>query len=602
MALVSKAQTITDIRHPVYKAREADWRKYRLTYWGGDHFISEYLERFSSRETNADFKRRLKMAYNPGHAKAAVDDVRNAIYQRLVDVVRITQDKTYNDAVQGENGGVDLQGSTMNGYLGRVIMPELLSMGKVGVYVDKDQMPAENLAEQVRANVRPYLYFYQIEDILSWRYDRKNQLVSLLLRDTSEEVDEKTGLVSGEVTTYRLLKKVDHNTVSVEIYPHVPKNKKNSPPVEPTEVHLLKLKRIPFVIFDIGDSLLKDISDYQIALLNLASSDLNYAIKANYPFYIEQFSLSQFNPFLAQSTDKSIVDLGVDETCAADACPPPTPSMSVGTGEGRRYPEGLNPPAFIHPSAEPLMASMQKQEQLKTEIRQLMNIALTNVAPQRASAESKEKDDRGLEAGLSYIGLCLRNGERQIAYIWADYQNKPQKNIVISYPDNYSLKSDSDRRSEAVELAELLPTIPSLSYQRYLAKQIARLILGTKVPPSKLDEILSEIDKAEVICVDPDLIRKDVEVGLLTRALGSKARLYPEGESERALEEKAAIAALTLAAQTSPEATDSASQNLGARGAKELDPDPASAKDEKKVAQDPENNLDGKKLTRGEGK
>ena len=34
--------------------------------------------------------------------------------------------------------------------------------------------------------------------------------------------------------------------------------------------------------------MIKDVVNHQIALLNLGSSDVNYALKSNFPFYIEQ--------------------------------------------------------------------------------------------------------------------------------------------------------------------------------------------------------------------------------------------------------------------------------------------------------------------------
>ena len=82
------------------------------------------------------------------------------------------------------------------------------------------------------------------------------------------------------------------------------------------------------------------------------------------------------------------------------------------------------------------------------EIRQLINLADTKIDPTRASAESKKMDMGGLEAGLSYIGLELEYGERQIQEIWSMYENS--KNIAtINYPERYDLRSDADRREEA---------------------------------------------------------------------------------------------------------------------------------------------------------
>ena len=65
----------------------------------------------------------------------------------------------------------------------------------------------------------------------------------------------------------------------------------------------LELTRIPFVMMDIRDSLLKDICNHQIALLNLLSSDVNFALKANFPFYIEQRDIRAVGSHLKQSAN-----------------------------------------------------------------------------------------------------------------------------------------------------------------------------------------------------------------------------------------------------------------------------------------------------------
>ena len=75
------------------------------------------------------------------------------------------------------------------------------------------------------------------------------------------------------------------------------------------------------------------------------------------------------------------------------------PSIKVGATHGRTYDKGMNPPAFINPSAEPLRASLELQDRLKRDIRELVNLAVSSLAV-RASAESKAMDNQGLEAGL----------------------------------------------------------------------------------------------------------------------------------------------------------------------------------------------------------
>jgi hypothetical protein len=563
-------RTIDRIRHPDYTLRYHDWELYRRTFDGGSDFVHHYLKKFSSRETHKDFCRRKEISYCPAHAKAAIIDVRNAIYQRMVDISRKGGPASYNTSVLGVEGGVDLRGNTMDGFIGRIVLPELLVLGRVGVYIDKDPMPdMPNLAQT--AGLRPYLYYYRAEDILSWQLDRNNQLTVLLLRDHHITVDENTGLPDGEGESFRLLRMTDRGVV-VEIHKSMTSDVirgSRTVTIEKTSETRLDIPRIPFVFFDIGQSLLKDVAGYQIALLNLASSDLNYALKSNFPFYTEQYNPNTQSLYLKRGNNASIADT-ITEDCAStpckeDECKPPSTEISTGVSEGRAYPTGTERPAFIHPSSEPLKASMEKQEQLKTEIRQLVNLAITNIKPQRASAESKEKDDRGLEAGLSYIGLELEHGEREIGKIWALYEGGEAP--TVKYPDSYSLRSDDDRRREAKELRELMAMLPSKRYQKTLAKDIARITVGNTITNEELVEINDEIESAPVVVTDPEVVRLDHEAGFVSTETASKIRGYPAGEVDQAKIDHAERLERIQMAQ-------SAAPNPGARGLRDMSADP----------------------------
>ena len=112
--------------------------------------------------------------------------------------------------------------------------------------------------------------------------------------------------------------------------------------------------------------------------------------------------------------------------------------MKVGTTYGMTYGKNLNQPAFINPSPDPLRASMQLQEKMEGDIRRIVQLAVENLA---SSAEAKSKDNQGLEAGLSFIGLVLEHGERLISEYWAAYeQSDPTKRQIptVKYPDRYS--------------------------------------------------------------------------------------------------------------------------------------------------------------------
>lgn len=562
---------ISSITHPEYDRNLSNWSKYRLTYEGGDKFIDQYLKRFSTRESMLDFQLRREISYCPAHAKAAVIEIQNSIYQRMVDIVRENGPQSYQQAITGEDSiGVDRRGNGINGFIGRKVLPELLSISRVGIYIDKQAIPeAASLADTRK--VRPYMYVYRAEDIRSYTYS-EDRLVSLLLRDHVDEIDPDTGLTVGTVEGYRHLVVTDAG-VKVTFYDDRGKQQYQL---------LLNMSIIPFVILDLSNSLLADVANYQIALLNAASSDMNYIMKANFPFYTEQFSPQ--TEMLANMGVKNVDNPGTGEVANKTA----DNELRIGAAQGRRYPSGLDRPEFIHPSPDPLIASMDKQERLKADIRQLVNLALVNMSPSRVSTKTTEYNNQGLEAGLAHIGMELETGERLIARIWSMYEGY-KEDTIIKYPTKYSLLTDDERRKEAKELTEEMTKIPSLTYQKVVAKRVVDVLLGAKISSAELNTIYTEIQGAKVIVIDPAIVKQDHEAGFVSTEMASQIRGYPEGQVEQAKKDHAERAARIAIAQS----------KASARGVADMSADD-DAKDEKTVSQDPDNDANAHKNVRGD--
>lgn len=541
---------ITQMRHPDYRQRNPDWRRWRLAYEGGRPFINAFLERFSKREDVDEFASRKKMTYCPRFAGAAVDDVKNSIYQRMTDIVRTGGDKSYQDAVAGLGGGVDLEGSNMNRFMGQLVLPELLVTGKVGVYVD---MPSD-IGPTVADNIgkRPYLYYYCAEDIANWdvAYDGDERFyTSLLLRDNEVEYDDVSGLATGSTASWRLYQ-LTPDGVEVQFL-----NNKS----EVTDRTLLVgLKRIPFIVLELNKSLMEDVADYQVALLNLESCDINYMLRSNFPFYVENYDPRSEMNFGRPGQDQVQADPDLKKK-----------EVVTGNTTGRRYPIGAKAPEFIHPSPEPLKASMEKEDRIKQDIRKLLSLSLTYLEPKFASAQSKGMDDRSLEAGLSSLGWLLQYGENQIADIWAGYLNS--KAATVHYPRSYSLKSEEERRTDAQNDAKLLAIVPSRTYQKEIAKKIAHTMLSHLVSPEDLDKIAKEIDESKYMSGVAADIQIDLQNGLVTEETASEARGYADGEVAKARQQHADRLARIQKAQ-SPQ-TGSLT-NPGARGVPDANPTP----------------------------
>ena len=110
--VVEYITNIVEVRHPSYFSSLLDWRKWRICYNGGEYFRKLYLKKFSGREDELDFNDRLEMTPIPTFARVAIDDVRNAIFQRMRDITRRGGSQAYQSAVNGLNLGVDLRGNT----------------------------------------------------------------------------------------------------------------------------------------------------------------------------------------------------------------------------------------------------------------------------------------------------------------------------------------------------------------------------------------------------------------------------------------------------------------------------------------------------------
>jgi len=571
---------ISSIRHPLFENNILEWEKWRIVFEGGELFRNRFLEMTSKREDPLDFKLRKKMTPIPSFSKSAITEVKNSIFQRMVDVARRDGPDSYQKAITGVDFGVDFKGSSMNNFIGQQVLPELLLMSRVGIMIDSPDTIGTTLKDS--QGLRPYLYRYQAEDILSWseRPGRPDEFDAVLLRDF---VEIKRGRLPSETLERFRFMFIDEtdDKVHVQFFRSEPAKTETTAILgqptgvqtkakevqidaqgEPTDQDIiLDMNIIPFVIVELSHSLMADIADHQIALLNLESLDINFAIKSNTVFYTEQQDERSMSSHIhgPANPDSS----GTEAEAGANR----PQEIELGSTKGRIYSKGLDQPAFIHPSAEPLLASITKQEKLKQDIRRLLHLAVSAIEPRSASAESKQLDQHGLEAGLSNIGLILESAERKIATYWTLYLTATTKPASIKYPEKYSLRSDEDRRKEAESLENLRDIIPSDKYQKSISKEIVRIVLGSKLSNEDLDKIFSEIDSAEAFSANPLTLFEAVERGGLCLKSMAKLLGYSEDEPDKAAKDHATRLARISQAQSAQRLADALE---GARGLEDL--------------------------------
>ena len=601
-------QNMISARHPVYLRDWGHWQLWRNTYESGEYFVSNYLQKFTQREDDAAFTSRKSITPIPAFAKAAINDVRNSIFQRLRDALRKGGSNAYKHAIQGLEGGVDMRGSSMDKFMGVDILTELLVMGRVGCYVDSPISTPSLTSEASLADTmtqRPYLYMYPVEDILSWTCSnpsKPEEFQALLLRDRCATFKQpgayQIRIPDGSYERFRLVWiNPETGKVNVQFFDPqgTPINGDTGLPTadEPIE---LELTQIPFCLLDIGNSLLKDVCRHQIALLNLGSSDVAYALKANYPFYVEQRDLRAVGDHLKHATNP-------DGTATAGGQGAKDEEIQVGATQGRAYDMKMEAPQFIHPSPEPLEASIKLQEKLEDDIRKLVQLAVQNKIGKRVSPESKQMDNQGLEAGLSFIGLILEGAERRLAEFWAIYEERqPRKRLIatIKYPDRYSLKTDKDRIEEATKVADLMYSVPGATVKQELAKNIVETLLSGKTTVETLDKIYKEISTANYTTSDPDTVIRAMEAGLCGEQTASIALGFSDEEYIQARKDHLERIMRIKEAQSSGDEEDG---REGARGVDDLASDPSKeGKEEKAESRDTTLRDTVNKPVRGEGR
>ena len=561
------ANNIINIRSQNYLRDSLDWELWRDTFEGGEFYRDQYLVKFSNRETDAEFTERRMLTPIPTFAKSAILDVRNNLYQRLVGVSRVGGSKQYRTAVLGVVGGVDGEGSTMDSFIGKDVLTELLLMGKVGVYVDAAPPLGDTLAD---VTFPPYLTYYRVEDILSYSKaprGKGGEFQSVLLRDWNVTVEGDLGpgvvLPNGTEVGYRLVWKDDMGKVWYQLFDKGGEDKTG--PVATT------LKRVPFVLFDIGDSLMKDVASYQRSLLNLASNDVYYAIKSNSPFLTIQRDHYASGDHLKRAEDAEGAVGNAEE---------------VGAGKGRYYGIGEERPGFISPPTDTLEASMKLQEKLEDNIRHLINLAVSSKAGSRTeSAESKKVGQGGLEAGLSFIGLVLEAGEKLIATLWAEYENVSNpKPATVHYPERYTLKGDMERLEEAEQSLKLVERMPTQELKKVAAKMIVDTLVGGKLPQEQIDAIYRKIDSNSYILSDPQITMQAHKAGLVDDLTASEALGYDAKKViGQAKKDRAERLAATIIAQTPGGGSGVAGQggqNFAARGLPEAGGDASKEKED----------------------
>lgn len=497
----------------IFDAR--DFFEWRFCYAGGRLFREEFLQRFDDRENEAEYIRRRSLTPIPAYAKTAINNVKNSVIRRLPDIRRSGGTKKWQDAVAGVGRGVDRRGSSMNAFIAKKILAELLVMGRTGVLVDAPALPDGMTQDEVPESFSPWLNSYRVEfihNLVPADVDSPSDWSSVKLENNRRQIDPVTGenvVVSG-FRKYWLDADRD-NKVNLQDF--------NESDEATGEIRHLNIDAIPLVLFSIDQSLMADACSYQISFLNLISAATSYSIDSSYSFLTRQRGGDDAGEWL----------IGEEE------------DTETGRNKGLFYPKGMDRPGYISPDSAPVLTSLEQQREMKKTIEDLVLGAISEIG------------EGSVEAGLASIGMCVQIGESRL---WDHYTTFEARDAarrrmpIVDYPDTWSMKSDEERLKEGIEFLNLGNLLIGQDAKKQAQFDAADRFWRGKISTEDLNKIKKTMADAPYSIADPDVVIKAKKEGIFTTETTALALGANPGEGKAATEEGAAKAVMVAAAMS----------------------------------------------------
>ncbi|MEM1349119.1 MAG: hypothetical protein AAGI01_11220 [Myxococcota bacterium] len=183
--------------HPLYTARCAQWRRYRLAYEGGADYIACALRRHA-KEREESFRTRLERAIYPNHIRSIVDTYAAHLYREP-----IAREST-NTLLQEAWADTDLMGTPASEFYERVA--QLVQVGgRAAIVVDRhDAGEARTRAQERALGRRPYVYAVGADELVDWSVDRRGRLQWAVIAEHTPAPRTPLGKAQEQVARWRV--------------------------------------------------------------------------------------------------------------------------------------------------------------------------------------------------------------------------------------------------------------------------------------------------------------------------------------------------------------------------------------------------------------
>lgn len=507
-----------DRKHPDYVAERDNWNLYRDVLGEQEIDKEDYLPR-GNQENTPLYQFRLKLAEFIPDSPLAIDKIAAALFREK------PKRELKDPRLEKFCDDVDLEGTHLNTYMDKVAR-QILGFGTTRVLVNtrSPQVPVETRAEEIEADVRPYLLMYSPLCVTDWQFDRYGKLVFVRIKETEWRHDEPPYFHS-KVTRF-----IDYMPEGFTWREFMERAGKQQ--LVDQGDRLTQLGVVPLVVRH-----WKKLRDM------VGSSYIRYSARADVGKFRAESDLAYDTYLHAHPTLKARVR---DELSA----------IGIGSNTYLKLdPEGNEDVAYVDPPTSAFDALQRVIDEKTQTIFRHAGVDPLGVMNAGSSIFQASGTARAWSFGtseariLTRLADILEDVERQIftlvlAFLEPDGSSAREFKGEIQYPDEFDLSATQTLLEESQQLAQ---TVNSPTLLRVLHKRIAASKVGDTTA-KVLRTIQKEIDENELIGVpqagspmeapqisEEDLVAAEVEAALAQE----EEEATPEEDGSREEEEQA---------------------------------------------------------------
>jgi hypothetical protein len=470
--------------HVLYQANINEWFFLMASYEGARELVRQGYLRRNERESKANYTRRLYEAYGFSYSKSVIDLFNFYLFKKPVkrDMGELSDDELWQMFVKDCN----LYGDNFDDFMteqGRYAS----IYGMVGILVDKASKTFETRAEQIEAEVYPYVAPYFPPAILDWAYERdENNRPFLSYLKLLDDLD-------GDTLQYRIWYP-DH----FEVWEVPESGESTGKALDDTSEGRLVLEgdnpigEIPFVwlynlrgkVRPIGVSDIHDVSRIDVSILRNLSHGEEVISYAAFPMMRKPMKETSPDGAKADQADEA----GVTAILEFD---PDHPESKPDWLEARVQ--------------EPITAILDWIARKVSEIYRAVNaggMASMEVSTAPKSGAALKAEFQLLNANLVRKATNLEHAEKMIIEFWLRWEGQEDllEFVSIERARTYDVENLS---ADLENVLTAKAIVMSRKFKDVMQKNVVRAMLPA-AEDSQLKEIDEEIEAAPEVTITPD--------------------------------------------------------------------------------------------------